>query len=57
MIYNEIYVGTAVDVCSLIELLTDASIPRDATTEIAGSEESSIVEVWYDKSTNTVILK
>lgn len=57
MIYNETYKGTARDVYDLIVLLTDEEIPRNATVDIASLEHTADVEVWYDKDTNTVILK
>ena len=57
MIYNETYRGTARDVYDLVVLLADEEIPRDATIEMAGGIYSSDCEVWYDKDTNTVILK
>jgi hypothetical protein len=57
MIYNETYKGTARDVYDLVVLLTDEEIPRNATVDVASLEHTADVEVWYDKDTNTVILK
>jgi hypothetical protein len=56
MIYNETYVGTARDVEDLIVLLRN-EVPMNATIEQAEGARSTDVEVWYDKDTNTVILK
>ena len=57
MRYNENYVGTARDVYDLIVLLTDEEIPRTASLELAAEDIHTNCEVWYDKETNTVILK
>jgi hypothetical protein len=56
MIYNETYVGTARDVEDLIRLLKD-EVPLFAFLEVSAPEHSANCEVWYDKDTNTVILK
>jgi hypothetical protein len=56
MIYNETYVGTARDVEELIILLKN-EVPLFATVDVASYEHKADVEVWYDKDTNTVILK
>jgi hypothetical protein len=56
MIYNETYVGLARDVEDLIVLLKN-EVPLNATIEQAEGARSPDVEVWYDKDTNTVILK
>ena len=56
MIYNETYIGLAKDVEELIVLLR-ARVPMRATIEQAEGARSPDVEVWYDKDTNTVILK
>ena len=57
MRYNETYLGTARDTYDLIVLLTDEEIPRTASIEIDTEEAHSDCEVWYDKETNTVIIK
>ena len=56
MIYNETYIGTARDADELIILLRD-EVPLFATVDVASYEHKADVEVWYDKDTNTVILK
>ena len=57
MIYNETYVATVNNVAALIDILTK-DVPLFASIELAGSAEHSMsCEVWYDKDTNTVILK
>ena len=56
MIYNEDYVALATTVEQLIYILS-TEIPKDATIEIAGGEHSPDCGVWYDKETNTVVLK
>lgn len=56
MVYNETYVARAVNVFELTEILKHA-VPSDATIEVGIYEHDSAVEVWYDKDTNTVILK
>ena len=58
MIYKEDYVGRAHCVEAFVHLLKVA-IPKDATIEVdaAYGEHTTNVEVWYDKDTNTVILK
>ena len=59
MIYNETYIGTARDVEDLIVLLKD-EVPFTATLKLSTYYQTcgvSYVEVWYDKDTNTVILK
>ena len=56
MIYNETYIGLARDVEELIVLLR-ARVPMSATIEQAEGTRSPDVEIWYDKDTNTVILK
>jgi hypothetical protein len=56
MIYNETYIGTARDVEDLVVLLRN-EVPMNASLEVAFVYRSSNVEVWYDKDTNTVILK
>ena len=57
MIYNEVYVGTATTVSELIDTLINTEIPNNAVIEVAEGERAPDVEVWYDKDTNTVILK
>ncbi len=56
MIYNEEYVALALNVDQLIYILS-TRVPKDAAVEQAGGDRSPDVEVWYDKDTNTVILK
>lgn len=56
MIYNEEYVSRAYTVEQLIYILS-TELPGDADIETAVAEHSLSVEVWYDKDTNTVILK
>ena len=56
MIYNETYIGTARDVEDLVVLLK-GNVRSNATIELASRYPSPEVEVWYDKDTNTVILK
>ena len=56
MIYNETYIGTARDVEDLIVLLRN-EVPMNATVDVASYEYRADAEVWYDKGTNTVILK
>ena len=57
MIYNEIYIGIATTVSDLINTLINTKIPNNAAIEVAGGDRAPDVEVWYDKDTNTVILK
>ena len=57
MIYNEEYIGIATTVSDLINILINTEIPNNAAIEVAGGERSPDVEVWYDRDTNTVILK
>lgn len=56
MIYNEEYVSRAYTVEQLIYIL-NTEVPKDAELEVAGGDRAPDVEVWYDKGTNTVILK
>lgn len=56
MIYNEEYVSRAYTVDQLIYILS-TELPGDAEIEVAGGDRAPDVEVWYDKDTNTVILK
>ncbi len=56
MIYNEEYVGTARNVIELIEIL-NTKLPKEGFLEVHAPEHSADCEVWYDKDTNTVILK
>jgi hypothetical protein len=59
MIYNETYIGTAKDVEDLIILLKD-EVPFTTTLKLSTCYQTcgvNYVEVWYDKDTNTVILK
>lgn len=55
MIYNEVYTGRAGSVEELIALL--GALPGHAFLETHALEHSADTEVWYDKGTNTVILK
>ena len=59
MIYNEEYIGIATTVSDLINTLININteIPNNAAIEVAAGERAPDVEVWYDKDTNTVILK
>jgi hypothetical protein len=52
----EDYIDIATTVDQLISILS-TKVPRDATIEQAEGARSPDVEVWYDKDTNTVILK
>ena len=56
MIYNEIFIGVAPTVSSLLYILS-TYVPKDAAIEMGGGDRQCNVEVWYDKDTNTVILK
>ena len=56
MIYNEDYVALATTVEQLIYILS-TEVPKDAIIEQAAGERPPDVEVWYDRDTNTVILK
>jgi hypothetical protein len=57
MRYNETYLGTARNVYDLIVLLTDEEIPRTASLELDTEDIHTDCEVWYDKETNTIIIK
>ena len=56
MIYNETFIGVATTADSLYYIIT-TYVPRDASIETASCGRQPAVEVWYDKDTNTVILK
>ena len=59
MIYNETYIGTAWDVEDLVVLLRN-EVPSNATLKLSTYYQTygnTHAEVWYDKDTNTVILK
>ena len=56
MIYNEKYVSRAYTVEQLIYILS-TEVPKDAELEVSAGHRAPDVEVWYDKGTNTVILK
>lgn len=56
MIYNEEHIATARNVIELIEIL-NTKLPKEGFLEVCAPEHSADVEVWYDKDTNTVILK
>lgn len=55
MIYNEEYVSRAYNVRELISIL--GTLNQEAFLEVHAPEHSADCEVWYDKDTNTVILK
>ena len=57
MIYNEDYIALATTVDELVDIIITHGIPGSAIIEMAEGERSPDVEVWYDKDTNTVILK
>ena len=57
MIYNEDYIALATTVDELVDIIITNGIPGSATIEMAEGERSPDVEVWYDRDTNTVILK
>ena len=56
MIYNEEHVATARNVIELIEIL-NTKLPKEGFLEVHAPAHSADCEVWYDKNTNTVILK
>jgi hypothetical protein len=57
MIHNEEYISRAYTVEELISVLSN-DIPAGANITIAfGGGNRIAIEVWYDKGTNTVILK
>jgi lysyl-tRNA synthetase class II len=56
MIYNEEHVATARNVIELIEIL-NTKLPKEGFLEVHAPEHSADCEVWYDKDTDTVILK
>ena len=57
MIYKETFLGVAVDAKGFAYIL-NTYVPEDATIIVASSGETQpVVEVWYDKDTNTIILK
>lgn len=57
MVYKETFLGVAVDAQGLVYIL-NTYVPKDATIIVASSGETQpSVEVWYDKDTNTIILK
>ena len=55
MIYNEEYITTACRVEELIAVLK--KLPPLATVDVASGDYKADCEIWYDKDTNTVILK
>lgn len=55
MIYNEEYISRAYNVRELISIL--GTLNPEASLEVHAPEHSADCEVWYDKNTNTVILK
>lgn len=57
MVYNETFISAATTVSQLIYALT-TYVPKEATIVMNTScETQPAVEIWYDKETNTVILK
>jgi hypothetical protein len=56
MIYNEVYIGTATNVKELMTILSE-KVPVDATVDCYSICHCADAEVWYDKDTNTVVLK
>lgn len=56
IIYNEVYIETATNVKELLTILSK-KVPADATIDCYSICHCSDAEVWYDKDTNTVILK
>ena len=52
----EQYLSTARSIGELIDILNN-DVPEYADIVVGGGELSSDVEVWYDESINTVILK
>ena len=57
MVYKETFLGVAVDTQGLLYIL-NTYVPKDATIIVASSGETQpSIEVWYDKDTNTIILK
>ena len=59
MTHNETFIGIATTARGLIYTL-NTYVPEDATIELVGManvERQCNVEVWYNKDTNTVILK
>ena len=56
MCYQAIHVGTARTVGELIKILSE-QVPADADVDVGNLGYCATAEVWYDKDTNTVILK
>jgi hypothetical protein len=57
MIHNEEYISRAYTVEELVSVLSK-DIPKGANITIAfGGGNRIAIEVWYDESINTVILK
>lgn len=56
MIYNEVHIGTATNVKELLTILSE-KVPTDATIDCYSICHCADAEVWYDKDTNTVVLK
>lgn len=52
----KIYIRAASTVQDLLEALKSESF-KDATLEVDSSYSSTVVEIWHDDCTNTVILK
>jgi hypothetical protein len=57
MIHNEEYISRAYTVEELVNILSN-DVPKGANITIAfGGGNRIAIEVWYDESINTVILK
>jgi hypothetical protein len=57
MIHKETFLGVACDAQGLLYIF-NTYVPKDATIITAAfGETQPAVEVWYDKDTNTIILK
>jgi hypothetical protein len=57
MIHNEEYISRAYTVEELISILSN-DVPKGANITIAAGGGNRIaIEVWYDESTNTVVLR
>ena len=57
MIHNEEYISRAYTVEELISILSNDVPDGAGITIAAGGGNRITIEVWYDESTNTVILK
>lgn len=56
VVYAEKHIATASTVQELISILSER-IPATASVEVASSYHCADAEVWYDESTDTVIIK